>query len=78
MLLGEGVLGQRRLDRHCHNLAAVVRRRPCNFSSTRTAFSWAAPMSSPAWIALSIAAISRTLVEDTWLKTLGVILRHAN
>jgi hypothetical protein len=35
-------------------------------------------MSSPAWIALSIAAISRTLVEDTWLKTLGVILRHAN
>jgi hypothetical protein len=78
MLLREGVVGQRRLDRHCHNLAAVVRRRPYSFSITRTALSRAAPMSSPAWIALSIAAISRTLVEDTWLKTLGVILRHAN
>src|SRR5262249_3598653 len=27
-------------------------------------------MSSPAWIALSMAAISRTLVEGTWLKIL--------
>ena len=34
------------------------------------AFSRAATMSSPAWIALSIAAISRTLVEGTWLKML--------
>src|SRR5436853_44485 len=33
-------------------------------------FSRAATMSSPAWIALSIAAISRTLVEGTWLKML--------
>jgi hypothetical protein len=35
-------------------------------------------MSSPAWIALSIAAISRTLVEGTWLKKLEVILRYTN
>jgi hypothetical protein len=35
-------------------------------------------MSSPARIALSIAAISRTLAEGTWLKTLEVILRHTN
>src|SRR5215469_4877882 len=34
------------------------------------AFSRAAAMSSPAWIALSMAAISRTLVEGTWLKML--------
>src|SRR5215472_2273840 len=34
------------------------------------AFSRAAAMSSPAWIALSMAAISRTLVEGTWLKIL--------
>src|SRR5262249_12466323 len=34
------------------------------------AFSRAAAMSSPAWIALSMAAISRTLVESTWLKML--------
>ena len=30
----------------------------------------AATRSSPAWIAFSIAATSRTLVEGTWLKTL--------
>src|SRR5262249_26217008 len=34
------------------------------------AFSRAAAMSSLAWIALSMAAISRTLVEGTWLKML--------
>ena len=34
------------------------------FSITRTAFfCWAAAMSSPTWIALSMAAISRTLVD---------------
>src|SRR5438128_1848448 len=45
--------------------AALVRRKPCNFSITRTAFSRAATMSSLAWIALSMAAISLTLVEGT-------------
>jgi hypothetical protein len=44
-------------------------RRPRIFSITWTAFSRAATMSSLARIALSIAAISRTLVEGTWLKT---------
>ena len=34
-----------------------------SFSITRTAFSRAAAISSLAWIALRIAAISRTLVE---------------
>jgi ABC transporter substrate binding protein len=50
--------------------AALVRRKPRSFSITRMAFSRAATMSSLAWIALSIAAISRTLVEGTWLKML--------
>jgi hypothetical protein len=34
------------------------------------AFSRAAARSSLAWIALSMAAISRTLVEGTWVKML--------
>src|SRR5262249_58119253 len=50
--------------------AARLRRRPRSFSITRMAFSRAAARSSLAWIALSMAAISRTLVEGTWLKML--------
>src|SRR5215471_7864331 len=45
--------------------AARLRRRPRSFSITRMAFSRAAARSSLAWIALSMAAISRTLVEGT-------------
>src|SRR5262249_8283044 len=50
--------------------AARLRRRPRSFSITRLAFSRAAARSSLAWIALSMAAISCTLIEGTWLKML--------
>src|SRR5262249_11969615 len=45
--------------------AALVSRSAANFSTTRTAFSRAVTMSSLACIALTMAAISRTLVEGT-------------
>jgi hypothetical protein len=47
-----------------------VKRKPRSFSITRMAFSRAATTSSLAWIVLSMAAITRTLVEGTWLKML--------
>src|SRR5262245_20385708 len=50
--------------------AVRLRRRPRSFSIIRMAFSRAAARSSLAWIALSITAISRPLVEGTWLKML--------
>ena len=68
MLLREGVVGERLLDRRCHDSAALVRRRPRSLSITWTAFCRAAAVSSPAWIALSMAAISRNLAAGTWLK----------
>src|SRR5215813_7622743 len=70
VLLREGVVGECLLDRRFHQPAARLRRRPRSFSITRMAFSRAAARSSLAWIALSMAAISRTLVEGTWLKML--------
>ena len=70
VLLGESVVGQRLLSCRCASSAALVRRSPRSFSITWTAFCRAATMSSPAWIALSMAAISRTLVDGTWLKML--------
>ena len=53
-----------RIRAHAAELVAL-RRRPRSFSITRMAFSRAAARSSLAWIALSIATISRTLVEGT-------------
>jgi hypothetical protein len=66
----EGVVGQGPFDPASASSAALVRRKPRNFSIPRRAFSRAATTSSLAWIALSMVAISRTLVAGTWLKML--------
>src|SRR5215472_10238424 len=70
VLLREGVVVSVSSTAVSTSSAARLRRRPRSFSITRLAFSRAAARSSLAWIALSMAAISRTLVEGTWLKML--------
>jgi hypothetical protein len=67
VLLGKCVIGQRLLDPASASSAARVRRDARSLSITRMALSRAAATS---WIALSIAAISRTLVDATRLKML--------
>jgi hypothetical protein len=60
---GKAVIGERLLDRRFGEVGGYCQRDARNFSITRTAFSRAAAISSLAWIALSIAAISAP-----WLK----------
>jgi hypothetical protein len=55
----------------------VVKRNTHSFAITYKAFSRAAATSSLAWIALSIATTSRTLVEGTWLNKLRYQWTHA-
>lgn len=62
-----------KIDALEHDRIAVE---PRSFSITWAASCCAATMSSLAWIALSIAAISRTLVEETWLKISGTYARR--
>jgi hypothetical protein len=66
VLLREGIVGERLLDRS--SSAALVSRNARSFSITRIAFSRAATMSSPAWIALSMANVAEDVlvsVHDT-------------
>ena len=63
MLLWKSGNGERLLDRRFGEVGGYCQRDARHFSITRTAFSRAAAISSLAWIALSIAAISAP-----WLK----------
>ena len=71
------LVGQRLLDRRCHKLGSIVKARAAQLIDHLDSLLPCRAMSSPAWIALSIAAISRTLVEGTWLKMLRYQMHDA-